>query len=143
MFEITALTSASILGGFTGQKHWQLNGEKIQITVKFHHDCVVRNPTHSICLPLVGACAMEVTFPVSHMKTYDDFLKCIYSRIFQRTGLWKAMRWRLQITLTVDPSAASKSPLIFSCFLLQNLLVCTLWANFFAEAITFVFQFTF
>ena len=73
MFQIADLTSASILGWFTGQKHKQLNGEKIQITVKFDHDCVVRNPTHSICFPLVGACAMEVTFSVSHMKTYDGF----------------------------------------------------------------------
>ena len=55
------------------QKHWQLNGEKIQITVKFDHDCVVRNPTNSICFLLLGVSAMEVTFPVSHMKTYDDF----------------------------------------------------------------------
>ena len=51
----------------------QLNGEKIQITVKFDHDRVVRNPTNSICFLLVGASAMEVTFPVSHMKTYEDF----------------------------------------------------------------------
>ena len=67
------ITSATILGWFTGQKHWLLNGEKIQITVKFDHDCVVRNPTNSICFLLLGASAMEVTFPVSHMKTYDDF----------------------------------------------------------------------
>ena len=38
MFEIVELTFASTLGWFTGQKHRQLNGEKIQITVKFDHD---------------------------------------------------------------------------------------------------------
>lgn len=38
MFEIAGLTSASILGWFTRQKHRQLNSEKIEITVKYHHD---------------------------------------------------------------------------------------------------------
>lgn len=74
MFEIADLTSASILGWFTGQKHRQSNNEKI-------HN--VRNPTHSICFPLVGACAMKVTFPVSHRKTYNDF-KNVFTLAFYR-----------------------------------------------------------
>ena len=61
-FETADLTSAGILGWLTGQKHRQLNGEDIKITVKFDHECLIRNPAHSICFPLVGACGMEVTF---------------------------------------------------------------------------------
>lgn len=45
----------------------------IKITVKFDHECLIRNPAQSICFPLVGACGMEVTFPVSHMTGYDAF----------------------------------------------------------------------
>ena len=72
-FETADLTSAGILGWLTGQKHRQLNGENIKIIAKFDHECLIRNPGHSICFPLVGACGMQVTFPVSHMKGYDDF----------------------------------------------------------------------
>ena len=32
------------------------------ITVKFDHDCVIRNPKHQICPPVVRASAKEVTF---------------------------------------------------------------------------------
>ena len=72
-FETADLTSAGVLGWFTGQKHRQLNGENIKIIAKFDHKCHIRNPAHSICFSLVGACGMQVTFPVSHMKGYDDF----------------------------------------------------------------------
>jgi len=27
----------------------------------------------SVCFPLVGACGMEITFPVSHMEGYNAF----------------------------------------------------------------------
>ena len=43
------------------------------ITVKFDHDCVIRNPKHQICPPVVRACAKEVTFPIAHMKTQEAF----------------------------------------------------------------------
>lgn len=72
-FETADLTSAGILGWLTGQKHRQLNGDKLKISAKFDHECLIRNPEHSLCFPLVGACGMQVTFPVSHMKGYDAF----------------------------------------------------------------------
>lgn len=61
------------MGWLTGQKHRQLNGEKLEILAKFDHECLIRQPAHSICFPIVGACGMEITFPVSHMKGYDAF----------------------------------------------------------------------
>ena len=50
------------------------------------------------------------------------------------------MRRRLQITKTVDLSAASKSPLIFSCFLVQHSLVCSYWAKIFCRRDNFRFS---
>ena len=67
------LTPAGVLGWLTGQKHKPISGEQISITVKFDHDCLVRNPKHQICFPVVRACAKEVTFPIAHMKTQEAF----------------------------------------------------------------------
>ena len=67
------LSPAGVLGWLTGQKHKPLNGEIFSIHVNFDHDCHVRFPSHTICFPLVGACGREVTFPVTHMKTLEDF----------------------------------------------------------------------
>lgn len=67
------LTPAGVLGWLTGQKHKPISGEQISVTVKFDHDCLIRNPKHQICFPVVRACAKEVTFPVAHMKTQEAF----------------------------------------------------------------------
>lgn len=67
------LTPAGVLGWLTGQKHKPISGEQISITVKFDHDCLIRNPKHQICFPVVRACAKEVTFPIAHMKTQETF----------------------------------------------------------------------
>ena len=67
------LTPAGVMGWLTGQKHKPITGEKLNITVKFDHDCAIRNPIHHICFPVVGACAKEITFPVAHMKTEKAF----------------------------------------------------------------------
>lgn len=72
-FQTVELTSAGVMGWLTGQKHRQLNGEKLEILAKFDHECLIHQPAHSICFPIVGACGMEITFPVSHMKGYDAF----------------------------------------------------------------------
>lgn len=65
------LTLAGVLGWLTGQKHKPISGEKISITVKFDHDCLIRNPKHQICFPVVRVCAKEVTFPIAHMKIQE------------------------------------------------------------------------
>ena len=67
------LTPAGVLGWLTGQKHKPISGEQISIIVKFDHDCLIRNPKHEVCFPVVRACAKEVTFPVAHMKTQEAF----------------------------------------------------------------------
>ena len=72
-FEMVDLTSSGIMRSLTGQKHRQLNGEKIAIVAKFDHECLTSNPTPSICFPLVGACGRVITFLVSHMKDYEAF----------------------------------------------------------------------
>ena len=67
------LTPAGVLGWLTGQKHKPISGEQISITVKFDHDCLIRNPKHLICFPVVRACAKEITFPIAHMQTREAF----------------------------------------------------------------------
>jgi hypothetical protein len=72
-YDSADLSSAGVMKWLTGQKHRQLNGQKIKIQAKFDHECLTRNPAHSLCFPLVGACGREITFPVSHMKDYETF----------------------------------------------------------------------
>ena len=72
-YDSADLSSAGVMKWLTGQKHRQLNGEKIKIQAKFDHECLTRNPAHSLCFPLVGACGRVITFPVSHMKDYETF----------------------------------------------------------------------
>ena len=72
-FQCPDCSPAGVLGWLTGQKHKPINGEEIRIDVKFNHDCITDNPNHRICFPVVGACAKEITFPVAHMKTADEF----------------------------------------------------------------------
>lgn len=73
MFESADLSSAGVMKWLTGQRHRQLNGQKIKIEAKFDHECLIRNPAHSLCFPLVGACGRVITFPVCHMKNYETF----------------------------------------------------------------------
>lgn len=67
------LTPGGVLGWLSGQKHKPLNGEQLEIAVKFNHDCTGKNPAHRICFPIVGACAKEITLPVLHMSTPKEF----------------------------------------------------------------------
>ncbi|CAB4017908.1 Hypothetical predicted protein [Paramuricea clavata] len=67
------LTLAGALGWLTGQKHVPINEDNLKIHVDFDHDCMTRNNLHTVCFPVVGACVRNVTLPVEHMKTSDDF----------------------------------------------------------------------
>ena len=40
---------------------------------KAYHDCLVRNPEHKVCFPLIGACDRELTIPVVHMNNPEKF----------------------------------------------------------------------
>eukprot|EP00112_Aurelia_sp_Birch-Aquarium-sp1_P005480 Seg1622.7 transcript_id=Seg1622.7/GoldUCD/mRNA.D3Y31 product="hypothetical protein" protein_id=Seg1622.7/GoldUCD/D3Y31 len=67
------MTPAGVLGWLTGQQHKPLNGEQLQITVRFDHDCMERNPRHKICFPIVKACSKDITLPVIHMLEKSAF----------------------------------------------------------------------
>lgn len=67
------LTPAGVLGWLTGQKHREINKSNFSITVMFDHDCLKRNPKHSVCYPSVGACGHTITFPVCHMQSFEKF----------------------------------------------------------------------
>lgn len=67
------LTVAGIMGWLTGQKHKPMFEEKPTITVHFDHECLQRNPLHTVCFPLVGACGRDLTLPVAHMKSKEEF----------------------------------------------------------------------
>ena len=57
-----------------GQEHKPLcQSEEIRISLVFDHDCMKRNPHHSICFPIVGACGSELSIPVSHIENNDQF----------------------------------------------------------------------
>ena len=72
-FQMANLTPAGVLGWLTGQRHVSLNGDTMNIIVKFDHDCLARNPHHTICFPTVGACGKVVTLPVAHMRESKQF----------------------------------------------------------------------
>ena len=69
----TELTPSSVLGWLTGQRHRPVNGDHPAITVMFNHDCFERNPDHSVCFPVISACAKAVTISGNHMKESEDF----------------------------------------------------------------------
>ena len=62
-----------VLGWLTGQRHISLNGDTIKISVQFDHDCLARNPHHTICFLTVGACGRVVTLPVAHRRESKQF----------------------------------------------------------------------
>jgi hypothetical protein len=72
-FEMANLTPAGIFGWLTGQQHKPLNGIPLSVIVEFDHECMSRNPKHTICFPTVGACAKVITFPVAHMTDSTEF----------------------------------------------------------------------
>ena len=72
-FNQPELTPAGVMGWLTGQKHKPLNEEAFTITVSFNHECRIEYPNHTVCFPVVGACAKSITLPVVHMTTSDQF----------------------------------------------------------------------
>ncbi|CAB4011888.1 Hypothetical predicted protein [Paramuricea clavata] len=72
-FETAEVNVSGMMMWLTGQKHIPLNGKKLSITIYFDHDCKSRDPKHTICFPLIGACGMQITFPMEHMVDSDEF----------------------------------------------------------------------
>jgi hypothetical protein len=73
LFENPSLNIPGVMGWLTGLQHKPINGEKLKVTVNFDHDCLERNAKHTICFPVVSACARRITFPVAHMQDKDKF----------------------------------------------------------------------
>lgn len=73
-FQSPELSVSGVMGWLTGQRHRAVgNWEEVNINVHFDHDCQLRNPGHTICFPVVGACARDITIPVAHMNDKEKF----------------------------------------------------------------------
>ena len=60
-FQTADVYVAGVLGWLTGQRHRPIDGDPLTIIVNFDHDCLDRNPQHTICFPRVAACVTWVT----------------------------------------------------------------------------------
>ncbi|XP_041861438.1 uncharacterized protein LOC121652620 isoform X2 [Melanotaenia boesemani] len=71
-----SVTPARFLQWITGQGHIPLlpsEKKDFAVVIKFNHDCGADFGKHSICYPVVSACAKTIVLPVKHMKSYDQF----------------------------------------------------------------------
>ena len=73
VFESPSLSIPGVMGWLTGSQHKPISGEKFKIPVYFDHDCLKNNPRHSVCFPVVSACAKSITFPVQHLQSAESF----------------------------------------------------------------------
>ena len=72
-FEVAELSVPGVLKWLTGRRHRDITGSGLCIVVNFNHTCKIETPKHTICFPYVGACGMEITLPVAHIKSYEEF----------------------------------------------------------------------
>ena len=73
VFESPSLSVPGVMGWLTGSQHKPICEGKLKILVYFDHDCLKNNPGHSLCFPVVSACAKSITFPVQHLKSAESF----------------------------------------------------------------------
>eukprot|EP00112_Aurelia_sp_Birch-Aquarium-sp1_P017834 Seg4174.3 transcript_id=Seg4174.3/GoldUCD/mRNA.D3Y31 product="hypothetical protein" protein_id=Seg4174.3/GoldUCD/D3Y31 len=78
-----------LMGWLTGMKSKPISGFKPEISVMFDHDCMEKNPSHSICYPVVGACGRTITLPVHHMNTEKDFNEVFTTAFFMGQAFGK------------------------------------------------------
>ena len=62
-FSTADLTPVGVMGWLTGQKHKPLNRETLAIAVRFNHDCVENNPSHTICFRLLVHAQRRLLYP--------------------------------------------------------------------------------
>ena len=69
------ITVSKFCKWLTGQGHKPLDidHEEFKIVIEFEHDCKTHYGSHTICFPIVNACAQTLSLPVEHMGTYTDF----------------------------------------------------------------------
>ena len=72
-FGMQDISPRGVLGWITGVKHRELGSSDRSVHVSFDHDCKQRNPNHTICFPVVGACGRAITLPVLHMNSSASF----------------------------------------------------------------------
>ncbi|KAI9513596.1 hypothetical protein NQZ68_042024 [Dissostichus eleginoides] len=79
------ITPATFLQWITGQGHVPLlpsEKKDFAVVIQFNHDCNADFGPHSVCYPVVTACAKTITLPVRHMRPYEKF-KNILTQAFQ------------------------------------------------------------
>ncbi|KAK1880425.1 G2/M phase-specific E3 ubiquitin-protein ligase, partial [Dissostichus eleginoides] len=79
------ITPATFLQWITGQGHVPLlpsEKKDFAVVIQFNHDCSADFGPHSVCYPVVTACAKTITLPVRHMRPYEKF-KNILTEAFQ------------------------------------------------------------
>ncbi|KAF3851759.1 hypothetical protein F7725_005114 [Dissostichus mawsoni] len=79
------ITPATFLQWITGQGHVPLlpsEKKDFAVVIQFNHDCSADFGPHSVCYPVVTACAKTITLPVRHMRPYEK-LKNILTEAFQ------------------------------------------------------------
>ena len=62
------ITATGLLSWLTGQSHQPMNEDPLTIYVNFDHECLMRNPKHTICFPCVASFGRELTLPVTHIS---------------------------------------------------------------------------
>jgi len=67
------ISPSGLLGWLTGKRHCPLDGEKLLISVKFDHECLQKNPCHTLCFPIVAASARNLTLPLVQMQEDEEF----------------------------------------------------------------------
>ena len=72
-FSMQDISPRGVLGWIIGVKHRELGSSDRSVHVSFDHDCKQRNPNHTICFPVVGACGRAITLPVLHMNSSASF----------------------------------------------------------------------
>ncbi|KAI9523403.1 hypothetical protein NQZ68_028427, partial [Dissostichus eleginoides] len=68
------ITPATFLQWITGQGHVPLlpsEKKDFAVVIQFNHDCSADFGHHSVCYPVVTACAKTITLPVRHMRPYE------------------------------------------------------------------------
>ena len=90
-FHSAELTPSGVLGWLTGQRHRPVNGDDLAITVMFNYDCFEKNPNHSVCFPVVSACAKAGDTSSKPYEGIRRFHPYVSSRILQRSSIWAAI----------------------------------------------------
>ena len=84
-FQTADITVAGVLSWLTGQSHQPMNGDPLTIYVNFDHECLMRNPKHTICFPFCfsdeGSCMATNQLEKGQLRSqlYKRSLEVSYS----------------------------------------------------------------